>query len=247
MEHPPRPRLPRRRPRTGVRGRPRHGPRRRVRDGEPVGRGARPLAAHPRRRHRPLTPVRRGRPRAPGARPGAGPGGFGPPAPRGPRHGRRGPGAARPQLPARPGAWGHRDAAGHPRRRRRRRRRVGLRRRDGDAADLLGRGCCGPPRGERRSTRRSPARRRPVAWRRCSTGPGSRTSPAGCSTSPCTSPEFDDYWDPFLLGIGPAGDFTRELDDTGREALRTELRDRLGEGPVEMTSVARWVRGVVPG
>ncbi|WP_377644233.1 class I SAM-dependent methyltransferase [Oryzobacter terrae] len=58
---------------------------------------------------------------------------------------------------------------------------------------------------------------------------------------------FDDYWDPFLLGIGPAGDFTRELDDGGREALRAELHRRLGDGPVEMTSVARWVRGVVPG
>ncbi len=60
-------------------------------------------------------------------------------------------------------------------------------------------------------------------------------------------PVFDDYWEPFLLGIGPAGDFTRELDDDGREALRAELRGRLGDGPIEMTSVARWVRGVVPG
>lgn len=57
---------------------------------------------------------------------------------------------------------------------------------------------------------------------------------------------FDDYWSPFLLGIGPAGDFTRALDDDGREALRAELERRLGPGPVEMTSTARWVRGTVP-
>ncbi|MFQ6171886.1 methyltransferase domain-containing protein [Oryzobacter sp. R7] len=57
---------------------------------------------------------------------------------------------------------------------------------------------------------------------------------------------FDDYWRPFLLGIGPAGDFTRALDDAGREALRAELLRRLGDGPVEMTSTARWVRGLVP-
>ena len=58
---------------------------------------------------------------------------------------------------------------------------------------------------------------------------------------------FDEYWSPFLLGIGPAGDFTRELDADGREALRAELESRLGPGAIEMTSTARWVRGTVPG
>lgn len=58
---------------------------------------------------------------------------------------------------------------------------------------------------------------------------------------------FDDYWSPFLAGVGPAGDFARELDEGGRSALRDELRRRLGDGAVEMTSTARWVRGVVPG
>lgn len=58
---------------------------------------------------------------------------------------------------------------------------------------------------------------------------------------------FADYWDPFLLGIGPAGDFTRALDGEGRDALRAELERRLGSGPVEMTSSARWVAARVPG
>ena len=77
--------------------------------------------------------------------------------------------------------------------------------------------------------------------------PGCSDVDGGLLEVPMHFPAFDDYWDPFLLGIGPAGDFTRGLDDAGREALRAELRRRLGEGPVEMTSVARWVRGVVPG
>ena len=58
---------------------------------------------------------------------------------------------------------------------------------------------------------------------------------------------FDDYWTPFLAGTGPAGDFVRTLDEPGREILRRELHRRLGDGPVEMTSAARWVRGSVAG
>lgn len=58
---------------------------------------------------------------------------------------------------------------------------------------------------------------------------------------------FADYWDPFLLGIGPAGDHVLGLDDEEREALRAELERRLGSGAVEMTSTARWVRGVTAG
>ena len=57
---------------------------------------------------------------------------------------------------------------------------------------------------------------------------------------------FGDYWTPFLSGIGPAGDFVRALDDDGREALRSELHRRLGDGPIEMTSTARWASGTVP-
>jgi SAM-dependent methyltransferase len=57
---------------------------------------------------------------------------------------------------------------------------------------------------------------------------------------------FDDYWVPFLDGVGPGGDFVRALDAEGREALRTELQRRLGTGAIEMTSTARWVRGTVP-
>jgi len=58
--------------------------------------------------------------------------------------------------------------------------------------------------------------------------------------------DFADYWEPFLGGIGPAGALVAGLAEDERSALREELRRRLGEGPIELTSTARWVRGVVP-
>jgi len=78
-------------------------------------------------------------------------------------------------------------------------------------------------------------------------GAGLRDIDGGLLEVPMHFATFAEYWDPFLLGIGTAGSFTRGLDDEGREALRAELHRRLGDGPLEMTSVARWVRGVVPG
>jgi SAM-dependent methyltransferase len=56
---------------------------------------------------------------------------------------------------------------------------------------------------------------------------------------------FEDYWDPFLLGTGPAGAHVAHLSDAGRAALRAELEDHLGQGPFELTARARWVRGTV--
>ncbi len=58
--------------------------------------------------------------------------------------------------------------------------------------------------------------------------------------------DFDDLWTPFLAGIGPAGAYTASLDPAGREALREELRARLGDpaGPFTLTARAWCVRGV---
>ena len=57
---------------------------------------------------------------------------------------------------------------------------------------------------------------------------------------------FDDYWQPFLGGTGPAGVYVTALPDAGRAALRAELLDTLGPGPFELTAKAWWVRGTVP-
>ncbi|HSO65119.1 MAG TPA: class I SAM-dependent methyltransferase, partial [Ornithinibacter sp.] len=42
---------------------------------------------------------------------------------------------------------------------------------------------------------------------------------------------FEDYWDPFLEGTGPAGVYVAGLSDAGRAALRAELLADLGPGP----------------
>lgn len=62
---------------------------------------------------------------------------------------------------------------------------------------------------------------------------------------------FDDFWQPFLCGQGPAGAFAVGLTASGRRALRERLRDRLAgpnPRPGGFTLAARaWaVRGVVP-
>lgn len=69
----------------------------------------------------------------------------------------------------------------------------------------------------------------------------------GLADVPQRFASLEDYWNPLLAGIGPAGVYVAGLDDDGREAVRAELERRLGSGVIEMTSTARWVRGTVPG
>jgi SAM-dependent methyltransferase len=40
-------------------------------------------------------------------------------------------------------------------------------------------------------------------------------------------PSFEDWWDPFTLGVGPAGAYVAGLDDVGRGALRDRCRQAL--------------------
>jgi SAM-dependent methyltransferase len=56
---------------------------------------------------------------------------------------------------------------------------------------------------------------------------------------------FDDYWEPFTLGVGPAGAFCASLDPQQREALREGCFSRLGSpaGPFSLTARAFAVRG----
>ena len=58
---------------------------------------------------------------------------------------------------------------------------------------------------------------------------------------------FDDYWQPFLCGQGPAGAYVSALTEPAREQLRARLRDRLAGSGSGFTLTARaWaVRGVV--
>ena len=60
---------------------------------------------------------------------------------------------------------------------------------------------------------------------------------------------FDDWWEPFTFGVGPAGGHTASLGDEDREALRAECERRLGSptGPFEMHARAWFARGTVTG
>jgi hypothetical protein len=61
---------------------------------------------------------------------------------------------------------------------------------------------------------------------------------------------FEDYWQPFLYGQGPAGAFAASLDSAALQRLRSELKRRLSvsEENVSFVLPARaWaVRGTVP-
>ncbi|GJM37489.1 MAG: methyltransferase [Acidimicrobiales bacterium] len=44
-------------------------------------------------------------------------------------------------------------------------------------------------------------------------------------------PSFEEWWQPYTLGVGPAGAHVAALDDGATEALRAECLQRLGDGP----------------
>jgi ubiquinone/menaquinone biosynthesis C-methylase UbiE len=53
---------------------------------------------------------------------------------------------------------------------------------------------------------------------------------------------FDDYWEPFTAGVGPAGRYCADLKPEDRAALREECRARLGSG-FRLSARAAAVRG----
>jgi SAM-dependent methyltransferase len=58
--------------------------------------------------------------------------------------------------------------------------------------------------------------------------------------------DFDDYWEPFLQGQGPAGVYVAGLPDAARAALRDEVAATVGSGSFTLSATAWWVRGTVP-
>lgn len=55
---------------------------------------------------------------------------------------------------------------------------------------------------------------------------------------------FEEWWEPFLLGVGPAGDYVARL-DSGRQALLRNLcRERLPSGPFVVSARAWASRGL---
>ena len=57
-------------------------------------------------------------------------------------------------------------------------------------------------------------------------------------------PSFDDWWEPFTLGVGPAGRYTAALDPKRQAELRERCRDMLPAGGFAVTARAWAVRGL---
>ena len=55
---------------------------------------------------------------------------------------------------------------------------------------------------------------------------------------------FDDWWEPYTHGVGPAGSYVIGLDDAGRSELRERCRWMLPEGLFTLTAVAWTARGL---
>ena len=58
-------------------------------------------------------------------------------------------------------------------------------------------------------------------------------------------PSFDEWWEPFTLGVGPAGAHVASLDAEQQAQLRERCRERLPEAPFVVTARAWAARGLV--
>jgi SAM-dependent methyltransferase len=53
---------------------------------------------------------------------------------------------------------------------------------------------------------------------------------------------FTNWWEPFTLGVGPAGAYVTQLDERGRDVLRTQCAQLLPQAPFEVAASAWCVR-----
>lgn len=58
-----------------------------------------------------------------------------------------------------------------------------------------------------------------------------------------THASFEEWWEPYLEGVGPIGEELAALDPTDRQRIRDLCHERLGDGPFDLTAAAFAVRG----
>jgi SAM-dependent methyltransferase len=58
-------------------------------------------------------------------------------------------------------------------------------------------------------------------------------------------PSFEEWWEPYLHGVGPVGQAVADRGPEGRQRLEEVLRQQLGDGPFDLTAVAFAARGRV--
>jgi SAM-dependent methyltransferase len=56
---------------------------------------------------------------------------------------------------------------------------------------------------------------------------------------------FEQWWEPYTFGVGPAGGYVAGLDDSARDALRSRCRELLPAEPFEVVADAWCVRALV--
>jgi SAM-dependent methyltransferase len=75
-------------------------------------------------------------------------------------------------------------------------------------------------------------------------GAGLRDVEESALTVSVAHPTFEEWWQPYTLGVGPAGAYVDRLDPEGRDALRERCRELLPEAPFVLEAKAWTARGV---
>ncbi len=57
------------------------------------------------------------------------------------------------------------------------------------------------------------------------------------------SPTFEEWWEPYTLGVGPAGAQYARLDGPRQAAVEERCRELLGDGPILSTATAWAAKG----
>ena len=58
-----------------------------------------------------------------------------------------------------------------------------------------------------------------------------------------TSPSFEEWWEPYTLGVGPAGAQLAKLGEEARADVRERCRELLGDGPIDTTATVWAAKG----
>jgi SAM-dependent methyltransferase len=74
---------------------------------------------------------------------------------------------------------------------------------------------------------------------------GLRKVSATSLTASLAHPTFDEWWEPFTMGVGPAGVYAARLEPDQRDALRERCHSLLPEAPFTIDARAWTARGVV--
>ena len=69
----------------------------------------------------------------------------------------------------------------------------------------------------------------------------------GVITVEVRHPSFEQWWEPFTLGVGTAGAYVATLDQRQRDRLRESCKRRLPQPPFTLSASARATRGVASG